>query len=65
MTTTHTPKDTGNTTYASVDELIAALRRAEEAHGEYEKTLGHRHDDWAPWYAAYMVREQAGEELAS
>ena len=49
--------------YGSVDELVAAMRRAEEAHGEFEKQLGHRHDDWAPWYAAYMAREQHGEEL--
>jgi bifunctional N-acetylglucosamine-1-phosphate-uridyltransferase/glucosamine-1-phosphate-acetyltransferase GlmU-like protein len=45
------------------EELVAALRRAEEAHGEYERELGHRHDDWAPWYADFMVREQAGELL--
>jgi len=44
--------------YGSVEDLIAALHRAEKAHGEYEKELGHRHDDWAPWYAEHMVREQ-------
>ena len=44
--------------YDSVEDLVAALHRAEEAHGEYEKELGHRHDDWAPWYAAHMVGEQ-------
>jgi catechol 2,3-dioxygenase-like lactoylglutathione lyase family enzyme len=51
----------GKTAYGSVNDLTAALRRAEEAHGEYETTLGHRHDDWAPWYADFMVREQSGE----
>ena len=53
----------GKTAFGSVNDLVAALRRAEEAHGEFEKELGHRHDDWAPWYAEYMVREQAGEEV--
>jgi catechol 2,3-dioxygenase-like lactoylglutathione lyase family enzyme len=47
--------------FGSVEELVDALRRAEEAHGGYEQQLGHRHDDWAPWYAEYMAREQAGE----
>ena len=55
----------GKTAYGSVEDLIAALHRAEVAHGEYEKELGHRHDDWAPWYAAHMVAEQAGEERAA
>ena len=49
--------------YRSVEDLVSALRRAEEAHGEYERQLGHRHDDWAPWYAEHMVREQAGEQM--
>ena len=51
----------GKTAFGSASELTAALRRAEAAHGEYEKELGERHDDWAPWYADYIVREQAGE----
>jgi catechol 2,3-dioxygenase-like lactoylglutathione lyase family enzyme len=51
---------TDRVSFGSTDELVAALRRAEEAHGGYEAQLGHRHDDWAPWYAEYMVREQAG-----
>jgi predicted enzyme related to lactoylglutathione lyase len=51
----------GKTSFGSASELTAALRRAEAAHGEYEKELGQRHDDWAPWYAEYIVREQAGE----
>jgi len=55
----------GDTAFGSVEELTAALRRAEAAHGEFEQTLGHRHDDWAPWYAEYIVREQAGEEVAA
>jgi len=39
------------------------MRRAEAAHGEHEKRTGQRDADWADWYAAYMVAEQAGEEL--
>ncbi len=40
-----------------------AMRRAEAAHGEHEKRTGQRDAEWADWYAAYMVAEQAGEEL--
>jgi hypothetical protein len=44
--------------YDSVDELAAALRRAEAAHGRYEKETG-PDPDWPAWYAQYMVDEQA------
>ena len=53
--------DSNETSYASVADLAGAMRRAEAAHGEYEKTLGHRDEDWADWYAAYMVAEQKGD----
>ena len=53
----------GDTTYASADDLSQALRRAEAAHGEHEKRTGQRDANWPDWYAEYMVREQAGEEL--
>jgi catechol 2,3-dioxygenase-like lactoylglutathione lyase family enzyme len=53
----------GDTTYASVNELAHALRRAEAAHGEHEKRTGERDADWPSWYAAFMVAEQAGTEL--
>jgi hypothetical protein len=46
-------------TYESVEQLEKALRRAEEAHGKYEKELGHRDDEWPSWYAQYMSAEQA------
>lgn len=49
------------TTFATPNELASALRRAEAAHGEYEKGLGRRDEDWPSWYADYMVREQAGQ----
>ena len=50
------------TTYESVDDLAAALRRA-AAHGEHEERTGQEDPDWPDWYALYMVRERAGEEL--
>ena len=53
----------GNTTFASSSELAAAMKRASVAHGEHEKRIGRHDDDWADWYADYMVREQAGKEL--
>jgi catechol 2,3-dioxygenase-like lactoylglutathione lyase family enzyme len=54
-----------DTTFTSSTELAGALRRAEAAHGEHEKRIGHRDADWPNWYAEYIVREQAGKELPS
>jgi catechol 2,3-dioxygenase-like lactoylglutathione lyase family enzyme len=52
------------TTFRSPQDLAAALRRAGAAHGEHEKRTGGKHDEnWPDWYAEYIVREQAGEEL--
>lgn len=51
------------TTFASVADLAAAMRRAEAAHGEHEKRTGERDANWADWYAEYMVAEQAGKRL--
>jgi catechol 2,3-dioxygenase-like lactoylglutathione lyase family enzyme len=53
----------GDTAYASAGELSQALRRAEAAHGKHEKRIGKADPNWPEWYAEYMVREQAGEEL--
>ena len=53
------------TSFASVAELAEALRRAEAAHGEHEARTGEADPDWPDWYAEYMIREQAGEELPS
>ena len=39
------------TTFASVRDLAAAMRRAEAAHGEHEKRTGQRDAEWADWYA--------------
>ena len=56
--------DAAATTFASVNDLANAMRRAEAAHGEHEKRSGGQRDEnWPDWYAEYMVREQAGEEL--
>jgi hypothetical protein len=54
--------DSASTTFASVSDLANAMRRAEAAHGEHEKRLGHRDENWPDWYAEYMVAEQSGKE---
>ncbi|TWB02302.1 VOC family protein [Bradyrhizobium stylosanthis] len=51
------------TTFASQTDLAAALRRASVAHGEHEKRTGGHDENWADWYADYIVREQAGQTL--
>jgi len=58
--------DTDAATFTSPAELAAALRRAETAHGEHEKrTGGQRDENWPEWYAEYLIREQAGQDLPS
>jgi catechol 2,3-dioxygenase-like lactoylglutathione lyase family enzyme len=56
-------EDTIKTTFDSASDLAKALRRAAAAHGEHEERTGKADPDWPDWYAEYMVREQAGEEL--
>jgi hypothetical protein len=51
------------TTYTSAAELAQALRRAAAAHGEHEARTGEADANWPDWYAEYMVRERAGQEL--
>ena len=51
------------TVFASTNDLTAALLRAALAHGEHEKRIGQRDEQWPVWYAAYMVAEQSGQEL--
>lgn len=53
----------GETTYASVHDLSEAMIRAATAHGKHEARMGKADPNWPDWYAEYMVREQAGEEL--
>ena len=55
--------DPAATAFASAGDLALALRRAAAAHGEHEARIGRADPDWPDWYAEYMVREQAGEEL--
>ena len=54
--------DSGITSFASVADLAAALRRAEAAHGQHEARTGQRDENWPDWYAAFMVSEQSGAE---
>jgi hypothetical protein len=55
--------DPAATSFGSANDLASALRRAEAAHGQHEKRIGHADPNWPDWYADYMVREQAGQEL--
>jgi catechol 2,3-dioxygenase-like lactoylglutathione lyase family enzyme len=55
--------DATETTFASTADLTSALRRAAIAHGKHESRTGQHDENWPEWYAAYMVAEQAGEEL--
>jgi catechol 2,3-dioxygenase-like lactoylglutathione lyase family enzyme len=52
-----------DTSFASISDLAAAMRRASAAHGEHEKRIGQADANWPDWYAAYMVAEQAGADL--
>jgi catechol 2,3-dioxygenase-like lactoylglutathione lyase family enzyme len=54
--------DPATTSFASANDLASALRRAEAAHGQYEKRIGQRDANWPDWYATYMVAEQTGGE---
>jgi catechol 2,3-dioxygenase-like lactoylglutathione lyase family enzyme len=51
------------TRYDGAEDLALALRRAAHGHGEHEARTGQEDPDWPDWYAEYMVRERAGEEL--
>jgi catechol 2,3-dioxygenase-like lactoylglutathione lyase family enzyme len=51
------------TRYNDAEDLARALRRAAAAHGEHEARTGEADANWPDWYAEYMVRERAGEEL--
>jgi catechol 2,3-dioxygenase-like lactoylglutathione lyase family enzyme len=54
----------GDTTFPSMADLAATLRRAATAHGEHEKRTGGQHDaNWPDWYAEYIVNEQTGKLL--
>ena len=55
--------DPAATSFGSASDLASALRRVAAAHGQHEKRIGHADPNWPDWYAEYMVREQAGQEL--
>src|SRR6266536_1102 len=57
--------DPAATSFGSASDLASAMQRASAAHGEHEKRIGAADPNWPDWYADYMVREQAGEELPS
>ena len=57
--------DPDQTAFSSSADLAKALRRAAAAHGEHEKRIGQRDENWPDWYAEYLVREQSGEALPS
>ena len=54
--------EAAETSFASVNDLASAMRRASAAHGEHEKRIGRADPNWPDWYAEYMVREQTGAE---
>jgi catechol 2,3-dioxygenase-like lactoylglutathione lyase family enzyme len=55
--------DPAETAFASTADLASAMRRAWAAHDEHEQRIGAADPNWPDWYAAYMVAEQAGQEL--
>jgi catechol 2,3-dioxygenase-like lactoylglutathione lyase family enzyme len=59
--------DPAKPTFASANDLASAMRRAEAAFGEHEKSSGQnnvqRNAKWPDWYASYMAAEQAGTDL--
>jgi len=55
--------DRAELVFSSAAELVRALRRAEAAHGEFEKRAGKADANWPESYVAYMAAEQTGGEL--
>ncbi len=55
--------DEAVSSYSSAEDLAAALRRAEAAHGEHETRIGAADPNWPDWYATYMVQERTGGAL--
>jgi catechol 2,3-dioxygenase-like lactoylglutathione lyase family enzyme len=48
------------TTFRSATELAGALRRAARAHGEREKGIGEKDENWTDRYAEFIFAEQLG-----
>jgi catechol 2,3-dioxygenase-like lactoylglutathione lyase family enzyme len=55
--------DLARTSFSSASDLAAAIRRAAAAHGQHEVRAGMADAAWPEWYADYLTREQAGDEL--
>lgn len=53
--------DPDRSTFESAKDLAGALRRASIAHGDHEKKLGKRDEEWPTWYAEFLTSEQAGK----
>ena len=49
----------------TVEQLASLLRDAEAAHGEYEKSLGRRDDDWPRWYARFIIDKLESDQSES
>ena len=43
----------------SREDLAELLKETERAHGEYERELGERDEDWPTWYAGYILERLA------
>ena len=41
----------------TAEQLAAALREAEAAHGAYEREVGRPDPDWPTWYAKHIVEQ--------
>jgi hypothetical protein len=39
----------------TLEVLAALLQETERAHGEFERELGQRDEDWPTWYAGYIL----------
>ncbi|TFW00169.1 glyoxalase [Leifsonia flava] len=61
--TTRIPGRIVQTRFDSPEELAVALRAAAAAHGVHEARIGHEDANWPEWYAEYMVRAAAGQEV--
>jgi len=44
--------------FASIAEMADGLRRAADAHHNFEKGLGRTDADWPTWYACFLAMEQ-------
>ena len=42
--------------YVTKQDLERLLREAEQAHAEYERSLGTRDENWPAWYADFIFQ---------